>query len=262
TTSAPTPATPRTSRRIVTISLAIIAAVIAAFFVFASLYTDYLWYDQLQYANVLTTQWIATSVMFVVGFLGMAVPLFVVIQLAYRLRPVYVRLSSQLDRYQEVVEPLRRLAMWGMPVFFGVFAGFAAAGNWETVLLWINGGATGDVDPQFGMDISFYLFAMPFYGTLLAFVSAVLLICLLVTALVSYLYGSVRVGQGELRISKAARIQIAVLAGLYLLVQAASLWLDRYLTLVAEEDRITGAAYTAVNATIPGMAILAIIAAL
>ncbi|KDA06591.1 membrane protein [Microbacterium sp. CH12i] len=262
TTSAPTPATPHTSRRILTISLAIIAAIIAAFFVFASLYTDFLWFDQLNFANVLTTQWLAVAVMFVIGFLGMAVPLFVVIQLAYRLRPVYVRLSSQLDRYQEVIEPLRRLAMWGMPIFFGVFAGFAAAGNWQTVVLWLNGGATGVADPEFGMDTGFYLFAMPFYSILLAFVSAVILLSLIVTALVSYLYGSVRIGQGELRISKPARIQLAVLAGLYLLVQAASLWLDRYKTLVAEEDRITGAAYTGVNAVIPGMAILAILAAL
>ena len=262
TTSAPNPATPRTSRRILTISLVIIAAIIAAFFVFASLYTDFLWFDQLKFANVLTTQWLAVSVMFVIGFFAMAVPLFIVIQLAYRLRPVYVRLSSQLDRYQEVIEPLRRLAMWGMPIFFGLFAGFAAAGNWETVLLWLNGSATGVTDPQFGMDTGFYMFAMPFYSILLAFVSAVILLSLLITALVSYLYGSVRIGQGELRISKPARIQLAILAGLYLLVQAVSLWLDRYLTLVAEEDRITGAAYTAVNATIPGMAILAIIAVL
>ncbi|MGM1017665.1 MAG: UPF0182 family protein [Actinomycetota bacterium] len=262
TTSAPTPATPRTSRRILAISVGIIAALIAAFFVFASLYTEFLWFDQLSFANVLTTQWIATAVMFVIGFLGMAVPLFVVIQLAYRLRPVYVRLSSQLDRYQEVVEPLRRLAMWGMPIFFGLFAGFAAAGNWETVLLWMNGGATAATDPQFGLDTGFYLFAMPFYTILLAFVSAVLLLSLLVTALVSYLYGSVRIGQRELRISKPARIQLAVLAGLYLLAQAASLWLDRYKTLVAPEDRITGAAYTSVNATIPGLAILAILAAI
>src|SRR5690606_10151830 len=250
------------SRRIVTISLVIIAALVAAFFVFASLYTDFLWFDQLGFAGVLTTQWFAAALMFVVGFLGMAVPLFVVIQLAYRLRPVYVRLSSQLDRYQEVIEPLRRLAMWGMPIFFGIFAGFASAGNWETVWLWFNGGSTGVADPEFGMDTGFYLFAMPFYSILLAFVSAVLLLCLIVTALVSYLYGSVRIGQGELRISKAARIQLAVLAGLYLLVQAVSLWLDRYKTLVAEEDRITGAAYTGVHATIPGMAILAILAAL
>lgn len=261
-TSAQNPATPRTSRRILGISLVIIAALIAVFFVFASLYTEFLWFDQVGYTGVLTTQWIATAVMFVVGFLAMAVPLFVVIQLAYRLRPVYVRLSSQLDRYQEVIEPLRRLAMWGMPIFFGLFAGFAAAGNWKTVWLWANGVATSTVDPQFGIDTGFYMFAMPFYSMLLAFVSAILLLSLLVTALVSYLYGAVQVGQGELRISKSARIQLAIIAGLYLLVQAVSLWLDRYKTLVAPDDRITGAAYTGVNATIPGLAIIAIIAAL
>lgn len=261
-TSAPNPATPRTSRRIFGISLAIIAALIATFFVFASLYTEFLWFDQVGFAGVLTTQWFATAVMFVVGFLGMAVPLFVAIQLAYRLRPVYVRLSSQLDRYQEVIEPLRRLAMWGMPIFFGLFAGFSAASQWKTVWLWANGVATDATDPQFGMDTGFYMFAMPFYSILLAFVSAVLLLTLIVTALVSYLYGSVRIGQGELRISKPARIQLAIIAGLYLLVQAASLWLDRYKTLVAQDDRIVGPAYTGVNATIPGLAILTIIAAI
>jgi len=261
-TSEPQSATPPASRRVLTVSVTIIAALIAAFFAFSSFYTDFLWYDQLEISQVLTTRWIASSVMFVVGFLGMAVPLFVAIQLGYRLRPVYVRLSSQLDRYQEVIEPLRRLAMWGMPIFFGVFAGLATAGSWETVWLWFNGGSTGEVDPQFGMDTGFYLFAMPFYQALLGFISAVLILSLLVTALVSYLYGSVRIGQGELRISKPARIQLAIIAGLYLLVQAASLWLDRYVTLVAPEGRITGAAYTGVNATIPGMAILAVISVL
>ncbi|GAA2900936.1 UPF0182 family protein [Microbacterium esteraromaticum] len=260
-TSAPQPATPSTSRRILAISVAIIAALIAAFFVFSSLYTEFLWFDQLEFSSVLTTQWIATATMFAVGFLGMALPIFLCIQLAYRLRPVYVRLSSQLDRYQEVIEPLRRLAMWGMPVFFGVFAGFAAAGNWKTAWLWANGVTTDTLDPQFGVDTGFYLFAMPFYSALLAFASAVLLLCLVITALVSYLYGSVRIGQRELRISKPARIQLAVLAGLYLAVQAVSLWLDRYLTLVQPEGRITGAAYTGANATIPGLAILSIIAA-
>ncbi len=101
---------------------------------------------------------------------------------------------------------------------------------------------------------------MPFYSALLGFVSAVLMICLLVTAIVAYLYGSVRVGQRELRISKAARIQLAVIAGLYLLVQGASLWLDRYKTLVEPGDRITGPGYTGVNAIIPGQTILAIVA--
>ncbi|HET8926613.1 MAG TPA: UPF0182 family protein, partial [Microbacterium sp.] len=196
------------------------------------------------------------------GFLGMAVPVWLAIQLAYRLRPVYARLSSQLDRYQEVVAPLRRLAMWGIPVFFGFFAGFAASAQWETTWLWIDGVKTSETDPQFGMDTGFYLFGMPFYSALLGFISAALLISLLMTALVAYLYGSVRIGQRELRISKAARIQLAVIAGLYLLVQAASIWLDRYKTMVESGDMITGPGFTGVNAVIPGQTILAIAAAI
>ena len=260
TTSAPAPATPSRSRRVIAISLAIIAALVVAFFIFANLYADWRWYEQLEFQSVLLTQWTARVVMFLVGFIGMALPVWLAIQLAYRLRPVYARLSSQLDRYQEVVEPLRRLAMWGIPIFFGFFSGFAASAQWETTWLWFNGVATKTTDPQFQLDTGFYLFAMPFYSALLGFISAVLIVCLLVTALVAYLYGSVRIGQRELRISKAARIQLAVIAGLYLLVQGASLWLDRYKTLVEPGDRITGPGYTGVNAIIPGMTILAVVA--
>ena len=261
TTSAPKPATPpRRSRRAIAITLVALAVLVIGFFIFANLFSDWLWFTQLGYQSVLTTQWIARVVMFVVGFLGMAVPVWLAIQLAYRLRPVYARLSSQLDRYQEVVEPLRRLAMWGIPVFFGFFAGFAASAQWETTWMWINGVKTDTNDPQFGMDTGFYLFAMPFYSALLGFVSAVLLICLLMTAIVAYLYGSVRIGQRELRISKAARIQLAVVAGLYLLVQGASIWLDRYKTMVEQGNLITGPGYTGVNAVIPGQTILSIAA--
>jgi uncharacterized protein len=262
TTSPPTSATPSRSRRIIAVSLAILAALVVAFFVFANLYADWQWYAQLGYQSVLLTQWVARVVMFLIGFVGMAVPVWLAIQLAYRLRPVYARLSSQLDRYQEVVEPLRRLAMWGIPIFFGFFSGFAASAQWETTWLWFNGVATSVTDPQFHLDTGFYLFAMPFYAALLGFVSAVLLVCLLVTAVVAYLYGSVRIGQRELRISKAARIQLAVIAGLYLLVQGASLWLDRYKTLVEPGNRITGPGYTGVNAVIPGLTILAVVAAI
>ncbi len=260
TTSAQNQATPSPFRRAIGITLAVIAVIVVAFFVFASLYADWLWFDQLGFASVLWTQWSARVIMFVVGFLAMALPVFLAIQLAYRLRPVYARLSSQLDHYQEVVEPLRRLAMWGIPVFLGFFAGFAAAAQWETVWLWLNRVNTGVLDPQFQMDTGFYLFSVPFLGAVLGFASAVLLVCLGVTAIVAYLYGSVRVGQRELRISKAARIQLAVISGLYILVQAASLWLDRFKTLTAQGDRITGASYVDVNAVIPGLTIVSIAA--
>lgn len=253
---------PNRSRAPLAITAAVVGVLVVAFFIFAGLYSDFLWFQQLGFSTVLTTQWIATSIMFVIGFLGMALPVWASIMLAYRLRPVYAKLSSQLDRYQELVEPLRRLATYGIPVVLGLFAGFAAAARWEVALLWLNRTPVGDVDPQFGLDISFYFFELPFFRGLVGFASAVLLLATLLTIAVSYLYGSIRVSGRELRISKAARIQIAILAALYILLQAVSIWLDQYVTLNQTGDLITGANYTDDNATIPGRVILAGIAAL
>ncbi|GAA3872176.1 UPF0182 family protein [Leifsonia kafniensis] len=234
---------------------------VVVFFIVAGFYADVLWFDQLGFLSVLTTQWLAAGVLFLVGFLAMAVPVWVSIQLAYRLRPIYAKLNSQLDRYQQVIEPLRRLAMWGLPALLGLFAGVAAATRWQTTLMWLNRTEVGRVDPQFHFDVSFFLFDLPFFQSALGFASAVVLICALVTVATSYLYGSLRVSGREVLISKAARVQIAITASIYLLLQAISIWFDQYSTLTDTNDLITGAGYTDVNATIPGRAILAGIAA-
>ncbi|WP_104126085.1 UPF0182 family protein [Cryobacterium sp. Y57] len=249
------------SRTPLVITAASIAGLVILFFIFAGLYTDVLWFAQLGFLNVLTTQWIANVVLFLIGFVAMSVPVFVSIQLAYRLRTMYAKLNSQLVRYQEVIEPLRRLAMYAIPALLGLFAGIAAATQWKMILMWLNRTPVGTTDPQFGFDIAFYLFDLPFYQSVLGFVSAVVLISALVALATSYLYGSIRLIGREVLLSKAARVQIAVTAGVYLLLQAVSIWLDQYSTLTAQGDLITGAAYAEVNATIPGRAILAGIAA-
>ncbi|AZH83416.1 UPF0182 family protein [Plantibacter sp. PA-3-X8] len=244
----------------IAITVAIIAALLIGFFVFSGFYADLLWFQQLGFTEVLTTQWIAAIAMFLVGFVGMALPVWLAIEIAYRTRPVYAKLSSQVDRYQQVVEPLRRLATYGIPALFGLFGGVAAASRWQLVLLWMNGTPSGTKDPQFNLDVSFYLFDLPFFQAVVAFSSAVVLIALIATAVVTYLYGGIRVVSREVWISMAARVQISVLAALYLILQAVSLWLDQYTTLNDTGTLITGASYTDVAATIPGRVILAGIA--
>jgi uncharacterized membrane protein (UPF0182 family) len=244
----------------IAITVAIIAALLIGFFVFSGFYADLLWFQQLGFTEVLTTQWIAAIAMFLVGFVGMALPVWLAIEIAYRTRPVYAKLSSQVDRYQQVVEPLRRLATYGIPALFGLFGGVAAASRWQLVLLWMNGTPAGTKDPQFNLDVSFYLFDLPFFQAVVAFSSAVVLIALIATAVVTYLYGGIRVVSREVWISMAARVQISVLAALYLILQAVSLWLDQYTTLNDTGTLITGASYTDVAATIPGRVILAGIA--
>ncbi|MBX3092126.1 MAG: UPF0182 family protein, partial [Cryobacterium sp.] len=254
----------RRSRTPLVVAIAVIAVLVIGFFVFAGLYADWLWYSQLGFVSVLTTQWFATGAMFVIGFLAMAIPVWISIEVAFRWRPVYAKLSSQLDRYQQVVEPLRRLAMYGIPAVLGLFAGFAASANWKIVLEWLNRTPAGTTDPQFGLDVSFYLFELPFYKSVLAFSSAVVLIAIIATLATSYLYGAIRFGNREVRISRSARIQLATMGAIYLAIQAASIWLDQYATMATNTttDLITGASYADVNAVIPGRAILAGIAAL
>lgn len=240
-----------------TITLLIVVALLVVFFWFAGRYADVLWYDQLGILQVLLTEWGAGAIMFAIGLVAMAVPLYVNLQIAYRARPVYAKLNEQLDRYQQVIEPIRRGAMVFVPAIFGLFAGVALISSWQTVLMWMNSTPFGETDPVFNLDVSFYIFQLPFFRGVVAFVSAVVLLSLILTAATLYLYGGIRVTGREVVISKSARTHIAILAGLYMLVQAVSFWLDRYAALHTLSGRWTGVLYTEANATIPGQGILA-----
>ncbi len=259
----PTNAAPQgTKRRVspIAVTVVLVVLLVLGLLAAASVFTEVLWFDQLGYLPVLITQWVAAAAMFVIGFLAMAVPVFFSIDIAYRKRPVYARLTAQLDRYQELVEPLRRLIKWLLPALFGLFGGFAAAASWQRVLLWWNSAPSGMSDPEFGLDTSFYLFSLPFWQGVLGFASAVVLISLILGVATSYLYGGISFAGRDVRVSKATRIQAAVLAFVYLALQGVSLWFDRYAALTDFQGRFTGATYTGVNAVIPGKQILAGIA--
>ena len=250
---------PARSRVAITVAAIIIASLVVLFFVAAGLTADILWYDQLGFATVLWTRWGASAAIFAVGFLLMAVPVFLSMFIAYRSRPMYAKLSAQLGRYQEVVEPLRRIAGIGIPVALGVIAGFTVSTNWPLVAQWMNSTPFGEVDPEFGLDLAFYVFELPFWRMVVGFASAAVLLSAIGALVTAYVYGAIRVVGRQVRISRAARIQLAITFGLYLIVQAASFWLDRFATLTSPSDGflVTGAGFTEVNASIPGRTIMA-----
>ncbi|WP_404311429.1 UPF0182 family protein [Agrococcus terreus] len=246
------------------ITVAIVGAIVGGFVLFSGFYADILWFDQLGFVQILQTRWLSIGALFLAGFLGMAVPLAIAIQVAFRSRPMYAQLSSQLDRYQELVEPLRKVGMWAVPVALGVFAGIASAAQWELAQLWLHRRPFGEADPQFGIDIGFYVFELPFYQQIVGFALAVLFICAVATLATAYLYGAIRLTGAEFRISRSARIQLAVIVALYMLTIGVSIWLSQYAALSQASQGFlnAGAGYTEVNAIIPGLQILAGIAGL
>ena len=255
-----------TSRGRVTlgVTLGILAAIVVGFFVFASLYTEVLWFDQLGFVEVLLTRWFASAIMFVIGFVAMAIPVGISIDIAWRFRPVYAKLSNELDRYRQMIDPLRRLAMLGIPAVLGLFSGLAAANAWQQFVLWTARQPFGVTDPQFGQDVGFYVFELPVYQSVLSFASAVVIISAIGAAATGFLYGAISVNGREVRISRVMRIHIAVLGVVYFAIQAVALWLRQFETLVSASPGFLafGAGFTEVNATIPARAILAGIAAL
>ncbi len=264
-TTRPAPAAPPArsrTRAAIAISAAVVALVVIAFFVFSGFYSDALWFDQLGFLEVLTTRWAAVAAMFGIGFISMALVVWLSIALAFRARPVYAKLNSQLDRYQQVIEPLRRVAMIGIPLVLGLFMGVSTATRWETVLQFLNRTPFGTADPQFGLDVSFYVYELPLYRGILAYASAVVLIAGLAALATAYIYGGIQVSGREVRVTRRARIQIAVTAAIYIALQGVSIWFDQYATLTDQKALFTGISYADDNATIPGRAILAGIAAL
>lgn len=246
------------------ITVAIVGAIVGGFVLFSGFYADILWFDQLGFVQILQTRWLSIGALFLAGFLGMAVPLAIAIQVAFRSRPMYAQLNSQLDRYQELVEPLRKVGMWAVPVALGVFAGIASAAQWELAQLWLHRRPFGEADPQFGIDLGFYVFELPFYQQIVGFALAVLFICAVATLATAYLYGAIRLTGREFRISRSARIQLAVIVALYMVTIGASIWLSQYAALSQSSQGFlsAGAGYTEVNAIIPGLQILAGIAGL
>ena len=245
-----------------TIALVILVGIGAILFSVADLYTNILWFDQLGFLSVLTSQIFAQSALFTAGAISFALITGVSLWLAYRFRPVYIRFpdeSSPFEQYRRLLEQLRRVVMVGVPLGLGVLAGLAVAPSWGIVLSYLNRTPFGETDPQFGLDISFYIFELPFLVGLVGFLSGAFLISLLLAAGVHIIYGSIKFNGRETFVSKAARIQIGLLAFLYLLVQGASLWLDQYLTMTSSSGLFTGATYSDVNAAIPGLQILAMI---
>ena len=101
-----TAAPARRRRAALAITLGVVVVLLIGFFLFAGLYTDALWFGKLGYSQVLYTEWLTIATLFVIGFLAMAVPVIVTVQLAYRLRRhpwVRPRTVDQVQRHRAEV---------------------------------------------------------------------------------------------------------------------------------------------------------------
>lgn len=250
--------------------LGIFVAVLAvAFFivpVIVSNYVDWSWFRSVDYQGVYFNVIIARVVLFLIFGALAGLIAWLAAYVAFRARPDEFHSmgsSSPLAEYRPMIARNLRPLLLGLPLFVGLITGLIAQANWRTALMFINGTSFGVEDPQFGKDLSFFAFNLPFLQFILGTLSILIIVGFVINGLMHYLLGSITTGNPRVgekaSVSHAARKQLAIIAGVWMLLKAADYWFDRYSLMNNQHDTFTGASYTDVNAMLPAQIVLLVI---
>ncbi|MFI5843522.1 UPF0182 family protein [Catenuloplanes sp. NPDC051500] len=257
---------PRMSRR----GRATIGVLIGVFVLFTLLgwgvdaWTDWLWFDEVDKTQVFTGVLLTQLLLFVAVGAAMAVVIGANLYLAFRLRPLLRPPSAEqatLERYRMVLTP--RVGTWivVLSVIVGLFAGLSAQNHWQDWLLFRNSVPFGAEDPEFNIDISFYVFEYPFWRYVLGVGFTAVVLAVLGSLAVHYIFGGVRLqGIGD-RMTTAARAHLTSLVAVFVLLKAVAYVLDRRALLLNYNSGtdLYGAGYADINALLPAKEILAYI---
>ncbi|MDE0579767.1 MAG: UPF0182 family protein [bacterium] len=262
------PSRPRFSRRSKIIAGLILVLLLAAILSLrgtARMWTDYLWFDSLGHGDVWTeilVYRIILSVIFIVlFFLLLYSNLAIADRLAPQTRPPGPE-EELLRHYHDAVGHRRRLVSVVLAVLFALIVGGGTGGEWQKAMLFFNSVDFGIEDPQFGYDIGFYVFRLPFIQFLISWVFRALIIVAVLTAIAHYVNGGIRVQTTGQRVTPQVKVHLSVLLALIALVRAVGYWFDRFGLNFSSRGPVDGASFTDINAQLPAINLLLLISVL
>lgn len=255
----------------------IVVAVLVAIFVIVpplvSVYTDWLWFDSLAKGGVFGTILGTRLGLFLIFGALSAVIIYLCMELARRAKPTTpTRPNPVLDPYRRMGAGKHKPLFATIAALLGIFFGFSAQMKWQQVSVFFNSQSFGIKDPQFGHDLGFYAFQLPFLEMLVTWLVTLVSIGVILNIFLHYFLGSLelRPRQGKQRgsvvLAPQARKQIAILGGILILLVGVNYWLDRYGLLSGDikfkDQTVTGAGYTSANVLMPAKLLLTVIAVL
>ncbi|MEN9327932.1 MAG: hypothetical protein RI947_740, partial [Candidatus Parcubacteria bacterium] len=229
----------------------------------SGLYIESLWYSEVGYANVWSTQIWTKVFLFVGAAHGFLLLVWISIETAHHNAPYKPETSTDnWDSWTTIV----RFASLIVLIIVALVVGGAGAGVWEAVLLYTNQVPFNVLDPVYGKDISFYVFSLSLMNQLLNMAFLTLGLTAVATFL-NYWFLYYRVtgqfGNGTARdqfIGRALSHGKTLLGVLFLLIAFWS-YLQRYWLVVdGTSARVGGAAATDVYIRMGGHLFLAIVA--
>jgi uncharacterized protein len=222
-----------------------------------TLYTTWLWFQQLGYQTVFTTYITKAALGAAVGLITAAF-IWLNLKLALRLSPE----TSPVSRHfviegQEIPAPnFSALAPRLAPLAAlaaGAFAGIAGWGSWETFLRFRHQVPFGETDPIFGRDIAFYFFTLPALDAISEWLMLIVIVSIVGAALIYVIHGAIDFGQARMsfNIERGARSHLFGLIAALSLILAFAAYLSRVNLLFGGSGPVSGASYADINALMP-----------
>ena len=231
---------------------------------------DWLWYREIGFERVFLTKVLAQWALGVPTALVVFGVLYANARVAMsgELRPVRPPLT-RMRAGLEVGEAARALMGRGMEwlalpataVLSAVF-GLAAASQWRTLLQAAYGTPFGVTDPVFGRDVGYYVFTLPAIELVTGLLYGLLLLALVAVVLPIHVFrGEIQGSPRGVSIGPRAQTQLAVLAGLLLLLTALQIHFVRIPGLLfGNHLPLTGANYVDLHTRLPALHALSIVA--
>ncbi len=159
------------------------------------------------------------------------------------------------ERFSSIFERLIALGV----VLVAWAAGQWAGGHAFDYLQATHAVPLGQTDPLFGIDLSFYLFKLPFIGFLYDLALVIILVSFAGTAVLYALKGGVTITQRSVALLPAARAHLGVIGAFFFFALAYQARLSMYNLLYSQRGLITGAGYTDIHASLPVLWILLVL---
>lgn len=229
------------------------------------LYTDYLWFGEVDYVSIFLT------ILKTKFFLGLAGFLTFLIFGIINLRWAGKNLEKEGNAMGSQYVSFASLVVF----FFALLLGIGLASKWDTVLMYMNQVGFQVADPIFNQDVGFYVFTLPFYKLLQGFLLSVTVIVALTVGAMYLISGGffqriyVEYQETEGPQEEFSRINIpqfnedaithlSILGGLIFILVSWGFYLSRYAILYSTRGVVEGAGYTDIHVQLPLMTLLAV----
>ena len=242
----------------------IVAAVAIVIFIgslrsLAGLWTDQMWFASVGQQKVFTTFLsVKVGIFLIFGlifFAGLFINLMIVDRIG-RTAELATPEDEMVLRYQMTIKPYAKRMYAGLAIIFGLGAGFSSVGQWQSYLLFTHAKSFGVNDPQFGKDVGFYVFQLPFIQFLISWFIVSLILITIVTGIFHYLNGGIRGQRGRPRVRSSVKVHLSVLIALIAIGKAVGYFYQRFELTTSTNGYVEGATYTDVHARIPAIQLL------